>query len=204
MVKQRFIVLIPLILGLIALPGVLQAQKDSTDIRELLENRDDEIKELMGPEGTEYTDEQREKLKNIINGIIDYSAMAEYALEQTYDTLEAGERSDFVDLFSSIVRDQSMNKLDIYRAEVQYEAIRVRGDSATVRTIVTLDRVRTPVYYKMVYRDTPGKWVVVDMIIDDVSTAESYRKQFQTIIRKRGYDFLVETLRKRADKAKSG
>lgn len=174
------------------------AQLDSSSVRELLEERDDEIKELMGPKGTDYTQEQRDKLKDIINGIIDYRAMAQYALQDTYDTLSTAQKDEFVDLFSTIIRDQSLNKLDIYRAEVKYEQIKVGSDTAVVKTIAQLEKVRTPVTYHMKYKDQNSDWVVTDMIIDDVSTAGSYRRQFQNIIRKKGYDSLLETLRKRA------
>lgn len=176
----------------------VSAQQDSATVRELLEERDKEIKDLLGPEGTEYTQEQREKLKNIINGVIDYRAMASFALRETYDTLTTDQRDEFVDLFATIVRDQSLNKLDIYRADVQYNSIEVNDGSAVVNTLVTLEDVRTPVIYDMQYDQEDNMWTVTDMIIDDVSTAGSYQRQFQNIIRKRGYQSLLETLRKRA------
>lgn len=181
--------------------GLLQplaAQQDSATVRELLEERDKEIKDLLGPKGAEYTQEQRDKLKNIINGVIDYRAMASYALDETYDTLDTEQRDEFVDLFATIVRDQSLNKLDIYRADVRYNSIDVNDSKATVNTTVTLDDVRTPVIYQMQYDQQQDAWTVTDMIIDDVSTAGSYHRQFQNIIRKRGYQSLLETLRKRA------
>lgn len=181
-----------------SLTGLAKAQKDSTAVRNLLEQRDREIKELLGPKGTEYTEEQRRKLKDIINGIIDYASMAQFALQTTYDTLSMDQRQEFVDLFASIVRDQSLSRLDIYRAEVEYNDISVSSDSAVVHTIAQLENVRTPVIYKMYFDNTKQQWFITDMIIDDVSTAESYRRQFQNIIRKRGYDYLLETLRKRA------
>ena len=174
------------------------AQLDSATVRDLLEERDQEIKDLLGPKGTEYTQEQREKLKNIINGVIDYRAMASHALQETYDTLSQDQRDEFVDLFATIIRDQSLNKLDIYRADVQYNSIEVNDESAVVNTLVTLEDVRTPVIYDMQYDQESNMWTVTDMVIDDVSTAGSYQRQFQNIIRKRGYDYLLETLRKRA------
>lgn len=176
------------------------AQKDVSDIKQLFEERDREIKALLGPKGTEYTDEQLEKLKNMINGNIDYGAMAQFALGDTYDELSADKQNEFVDLFSTIIRDQSLNKLDIYRAKVTYEDITVEGDSAFVSTIAEMDKVRTPVGYELEYKeeDSTQQWVVTDMIIDDVSTAGSYQRQFQRIIRKNGFDSLMETLRKRA------
>jgi phospholipid transport system substrate-binding protein len=176
------------------------AQLDSSTVRNLLEERDNEIKDLLGPKGTEYTQEQRDKLKDIINGIIDYRAMAQQALQDTYDTLSTEQRTEFVDLFSTIIRDQSLNKLDIYRADVKYEQINVEDNAATVKTLAQLEKVRTPVSYEMKFNGPNNQWVVTDMIIDDVSTAGSYQRQFQNIIRKKGYDSLLETLRKRAAK----
>ena len=180
------------------LPQFVMGQLDSSSVRQLLEERDQEIKELVGPKGTEYTQEQRDKMKDIINGIIDYRAMAEHALQETYDTLSTEQRTEFVDLFSTIIRDQSLNKLDIYRADVKYEEITVEGDSAVVKTMAQLEKVRTPVTYHMMYERDNEKWVVTDMIIDDVSTAGSYRRQFQSIIQRKGYASLLQTLRKRA------
>lgn len=195
--KITFLLLV-LFISLVALnPADSYAQKDCSTIKELLEERDNEIKDLVGPKGTEYTEERREKLKDIINGIVDYRSMAQHALQETYDTLSKEERTEFIDLFSTIIRNHSLNDLDIYRAEVKYDDIQIDGDSAVVQTLAQLEKVRTPVTYEMYYEEGNSGWVVTDIIIDDVSTANSYRRQFQNIINKKGYDSLVETLRKR-------
>lgn len=200
---QKLIVYLFALLLTYSLDGLQQtavAQKDSASVRKLLENRDRQVKKLIGPKGTEYTKEQRQRLKDIINGIVDYSSMAQFALQGTYDTLSSEKRREFVDLFSTIVRDQSLNRLDIYRADVTYNNISVTGDSASVHTTVELEDVRTPVSYKMYFNSDKQQWFISDLIIDDVSTAESYQRQFQRIIRKKGYESLIETLRKRASR----
>jgi phospholipid transport system substrate-binding protein len=175
------------------------AQSSGNEIRTMLEERDEQIKELMGPEGTEYTDSQRSELKEIINGIIDFKAMAQEALGDTYDSITEEERTEFVDLFSTIVRDQSLNKLDIYRAQVTYQAVEADGGTARVETLAQLDNVRTPVNYEMENKN--GEWVITDMEIDDVSTASSYNRQFQRIINQKGFESLMISLRKRAERA---
>lgn len=174
----------------------LIAQPEKEEIKQMLESRDAEIKEILGPEGKEYTQDQRDRLKDIINGIIDFESMASYALGDTYNELSEEERNEFVSLFSTIIRDNSLNKLDIYRADVSYEKIEISDGSARVETIAQLEDVQTPVYYEMEKENS--EWVITDMIIDDVSTAESYNRQFQSIIRKRGYDALKQSLEKRA------
>ncbi len=174
----------------------LFAQNGEQEIRQMLDDRDDEIKELLGPKGTSYTQEQRDELKEIINGVIDFRSMAAYALDDTFDEISSEQRDKFVSLFSTIVRDQSLNRLDIYRAEVTYENISVDGNNARVQTIAQLENVRTPVHYDMERID--GQWMITDMEIDDVSTARSYHRQFQNIIRQRGFDALMESLERRA------
>jgi phospholipid transport system substrate-binding protein len=179
--------------------GSVMAQNGEQQIREMLNERDEEIKELLGPEGTSYTDEQRAELKEIINGVIDFRSIAAYALGDTFDEISDERRDRFVELFATVVRDQSLNRLEIYRADVQYNEIEVNGNEATVQTIAQLENVRTPVGYKMERRD--GKWVVTDFSIDGVSTAESYNTQFQNIIRQRGFDALFNSLERRASRA---
>lgn len=198
-VKTAFVLIVLLgLFGFVRQSEVVAQNGGADEIKKMLEERDAEVKRLIGPKGSEYTQEQRARLKDMINGIIDYREMAQIALEGVYDTLSTDTREEFVDLFSTIIRDQSLNKLDIYRAEVTYNEINVSDGRAEVHTMARLENVRTPVVYYMKKKD--GEWVVIDMAIDDVSTAESYQRQFQNIIRKRGFDSLMETLRKRASR----
>lgn len=177
----------------------VHAQSESETIKQMLESRDDEIKELLGPSGNEYTQGQRDQLKDIINNVIYYRAMAQVALGETYNEISEEDREEFVDLFATIIRDNSLNRLDIYRSDVIYESVDVNNNTANVQTVAELENVRTSVDYDM--RKIDGEWRITDMSIDDVSTAESYNRQFQSIIRQRGFDALLQSLRRRAARA---
>lgn len=176
----------------------IESQADTADhIKKILDDRDQMIKELLGPKGTSYTDEQREKLKSIINDMVDYPAMAQVALDDHYDKISAEEREEFNTLFANVIRQHSLGQLDIYRAEVVYNEIEVDGNTAHVNTTAILDNVRTPVRYRMHKKD--GEWLIADMSVDNLWTAESYRRSFQNIIRRRGFDALLDSLRRRAE-----
>jgi len=177
---------------------IAQPSQAAEDVRELMESRDFQIKQLLGAEGSEHSSNQRDELKDIVNGIIDFTEMAKTALEVTYDTISVEDRTEFVQLFSSIIRDQSLANLDIYRASVSYERIDGTTDSMYIETLAEWDNIRTPVHYIM--SKNSGEWRIEDMSIDDVFTAESYNRQFQRIIRSRGFDYLMSTLRKRAER----
>ncbi len=194
-------ILITLILSitLISVVANANAQEGEQEIRQLLDERDAQIKQLLGPKGNEYTQEQRDDIKDIVNDVIDFRAMAQTALGKTYDEISSEDREEFVSLFATIIRDNSLNRLDIYRAEVTYNNIEVSNSSAKVETTASLDNVRTSVDYNMEKKE--DEWVVTDLIIDEVSTAESYNRQFQSIIRQRGFDALLNNLRRRAERA---
>ena len=179
-------------------PNLVLAQFSdaAADVRELMESRDQKIKQLLDNEGTNNSTNQRDELKDIVNGIIDFNEMAKTALEATYDTISVEERTEFVQLFSSIIRDQSLANLEIYRATVSYERIEGTKDSVYVETLAEWDNIRTPVHY--ILSRSSGEWRIEDMSIDDIFTAESYNRQFQRIIRSRGFDYLMSTLRNRA------
>lgn len=192
---MKSISLIILSLALSAVTITANSDREQ-EVRTVLEQRDEQIKELLGPEGTEYTEEQRERIRSIVNDMMDYREMGRYALAEKFDELDTEQQDEFVDLFSTIIRDQSLRRLEIYRAEVIYDDIEVDDDRALVTTTAILDNRRIPVLYRMNKSDR--EWMITDMSVDNAWTAESYRRSFQNIIRRRGFDALIENLRRRA------
>ena len=178
----------------------VSAQADAEkEVRRILEDRDQQIKALLGPEDSDFSEQQLEELRLIVNDMMDYGAMARFALADTFDELETEQQNEFVDLFAKIIRDQSLSQLDIYRARVEYDEIEVEDNLATVSTTAVMDDNRIVVIYRMQHKQE--QWVITDMSIDDAWTAESYRRSFQNIIRRRGFDALMDNLRRRAGQA---
>lgn len=182
-----------------AAPRLASAQ-DAASVRQFLEGRDREIKQTLGNSDT-YTAEQRESLKRVINDGIDFEAMARTALGPFWSQISVEQRAEFVDVFSEIVRNQSLSNLDVYRSPVTYKDIKVEGDSAYVVTSTVYKDVPAEVAY--VLGRTDGAWRVRDIILDDVSTADGYARSFQTVMRKRGFDSLMQSLRKKLTETQS-
>ncbi len=195
---MRILKIIFISMFLFGFNAFLNAQNIESEIKTMLQQRDAEIKSIVGVKNSKVDNSKRDELKNIVNGIIDFEEMAKYALDEYYNDISEAEKNEFVDLFASIVRDQSLNKLDIYRASVSYNSIKVNGTQAEVNTMAELEDVRTPVNYDMLLKN--NKWVITDMVLDDVSTAETYHRQFQRILSKNGFDALMQSLRKRAER----
>lgn len=194
------LLLVGALIGVGATTNTAAAQDDSRVVKTLLEERDHEIKAVLGDKES-FTDAQRQKLKDVINAGIDFEAMGREALGPFWGEITPAQRKEFVDVFSSIVRNQSLSNLNVYRTDVTYKDITVEGDSAYALTSTVYKEVPTDVAY--VLGNKGGKWLVQDIIIDDVSTAEGYARSFQTVIRKKGFDALMQSLQKKLDKMNS-
>ena len=67
--------------------------------------------------------------------------------------------------------------------------IKVKKDGRTSEIVIE---------YKM--RRAKGRWVVYDVITDDVSIVRNYRSQFNRIIRRDSYEVLVKKMRRKLEK----
>ena len=148
------------------------------------------------------TPEQREQLRNLVNGGIDFAAMGETALGRHWADLTQAQRDEFIAVFSDVVRAQSLADLDAYRARVTYEAITVDGQTALVVTSTEHKDVTVKVEYALAYHD--DQWWVQDIVLDDVSTADGYARSFRRVILKKGFDALMKSLRKKRDESAAG
>ena len=177
-----------------------QAQTPAADreaeIRQMLKERDQQIKAILGTGGS-FTDTQRQKLKTLINGLIDFRAMGRAALGKHWNDLSTEQQTEFINVFSDVVREQSLADLEPYRAPVTYQEVRVEGDEAYVKTTSAQQGERIPVAYDLVYHETSGEWRARDIIVDEVSTVKGYQRSFRSIIRRHGFDALMKSLRKK-------
>lgn len=183
-----------------AVPATAQGQSTAQDIRTMLENRDQQIKSILKG-ADDYTTEQRQELKTLINGVIDFRAMGQTALGPFWNDLTEEQQTEFVDVFRDVVRAQSLSDLEVYNSQVTFDQIEVEGDSAFVRTTTTYQGSKTPVEYVLEQQDST--WLAEDIIVDGVSTAEGYARSFQNVVRKRGYDALMASLKKKRDQVQS-
>ena len=195
---MRAISVLFLMIGMMILPvqSVL-AQNGRQEIRQMLDERDREIKAILGTRDT-FTDAQREKLKVLINDVIDFEAMGKTALGPHWNAITPAQQKEFVEVFGDVVRAQSLSNLDIYRSDVEYDDIDVSGSRATVATTATHGETRIQVSYDLMKQG--GEWYVTDIILDGTSTAQGYANSFQRVFARHGFDRLMESLRARASR----
>jgi phospholipid transport system substrate-binding protein len=193
-------ILVPFILLSVFTAHATSAQQTGDDIRNMLVNRDREIKSLVGSDDT-LSDSRKEELRDVINDVIDFAAMGKAALGRHWKKLTPEQRTEFIDVFSRVIRSNSLSDLEVYRSDVTYDDIQISGQKAHVVTTITYKDVPTKVEYDLVYNGST--WVATDIILDEVSTVKGYSRSFQSLIRKKGYDELMKRLRKKLDESGS-
>lgn len=180
--------------------GPVQADKDSP--LEVIKSRNQTVEKLLKGEGENVDEATREKLKDVINGLMDFRKLSQLALGKYWDDRTEQEKSEFVDTFEQLIRNSSVKKLEIYKADrMEYLQPEINGEKAKVTTIAHKERKQVEIVYKM--HQVNGEWKVYDMEIDGLSTARNYRDSFYKQIAKSSYEEMYEKLQNRLKEQES-
>ncbi|HHT9109183.1 MAG TPA: Tgt2/MlaC family protein [Candidatus Wunengus sp. YC63] len=145
--------------------------------------------------GDEKVQERRQKLWEGISPIFNFEEMSKRALGQHWKSRTTEEKKEFVELFTSIMKDAYIGKTDTYSGE-KVVIISEKQDKkyATVQTkIITNKGTEISVDYNML--NNPGGGTIYDVIIEGVSLVNNYRSQFNNILIKSSYKELVQKIK---------
>jgi phospholipid transport system substrate-binding protein len=189
---------LPLVCCLALTAGAVPARAlASTSPKETLRKTNDQLRKLLKePDPTKV----RSSIKELVNGFLDYQELSTRALGEHWEKLKPEQRTEFVGVLRDLIERNYVRQL---RSNVDYDVVYktedVKGKEATVQTAVKAKRkgreVEIPIDYKLSERG--GKWVVFDVITEEVSLVRNYRSQFQKIIEKDGYEGLIAKMKKR-------
>ena len=139
--------------------------------------------------------EKQRKVRSIVDPHFDYQEMAKRSLGPAWGKLSAGQRQEFVSLFSQLLEASYADKIEKYaqRVKIDYTGEIPSGDSVEVRTVVVKANDRMPLNYRLL--NEAGTWKVYDVVFEGVSLISNYRSQFSRIIHESGYAELVKRLK---------
>lgn len=176
-----------------AAPAQGQGTAQTTSPVEVVRARNAAVESVLRATGDSVDAATREKLKDLINDLIDFEEMSRRALGRHWAARSERERAEFVDVFRQLVRNSSVKKLGIYRADrISYEPSEVSGDEATVTTRAHKDDRSVGIVYHM--HRVGGEWRAYDIVIDEASTMRAYRDSFHREIARSSYEAMFEKL----------
>jgi len=140
---------------------------------------------------------KEKKLWSIADTMFDYPGLSKRTLGKNWETLNSKQQEEFTDLFSTHLGNVYLDRILAYSNEkVVFDKEKTKEDRALVNTRVLGPSKEIPVDYRMVLKDSG--WKVYDVVIEGVSLVENYRSQFKEILRDKGPEYLLETLREKA------
>lgn len=147
-------------------------------------------------QGEEHRQARVRKMWEILLPSFDERAIAQGALGVHWRELSEEQRTHFTQLFIQLVKHSYSGTLDRYTEDAQFffDSERIDGDYAEVRT-----RIKTPSQpdaFAVVYRlhRENGRWLVSDVVAENVSMVQNYRNQFNRILTRSSFDGLVQAL----------
>jgi len=168
-----------------------QLQKSVDEILRILQSE-----ELKRPENK---DERKQRILNVVTNMFDFREMAKSSLAQSWNTLTPEEQDTFVGLFTRLVEQRYIGKIDSYSDQkVVYKKQLVKGDNAMIYTDIVDKDLEIPIIYRL--EENKGKWLIYDLKIENVSLIVNYRRDFDSIIRKEQFAGLVEKITKQLEK----
>jgi phospholipid transport system substrate-binding protein len=182
----------------IALICALLAAAAGGTATESIQKRDAEIRAVLPPIGTEPTDAQKKQAQELLTKFIDFPGMAKAALGRQWEKMSEAKRKELLDAFTKRLKQASLGQIDFYRStEIKYEPEAAEGEVTKVPTAMVVKGEPTHVTYAM--KQGKAGWMIEDIVIDDLSTIETYKTQFSKVIAKEGVDGLITRLNKGQD-----
>jgi phospholipid transport system substrate-binding protein len=168
-----------------------------------LKKSNEEVRKLLkkpAAKGSDAEKEMRSEVKKIVNNFIDYGELARRALGAHWPKISGEQQKEFVSVLRDLIESNYVKQLrSNVDYDMKYEGEELKGGEAVVHSIVKARRNNReesiPIDYKMSKQD--GKWLVFDVITDEVSLVRNYKAQFSKIIDKDGFDGLLKKMKKK-------
>lgn len=173
-------------------PGLHGQTATDTPV-DVVRSRNEAVSAILEAAGDPVDDATLERLKDVINGFIDFRELSRRALGPHWEARTEQEKADFVDVFRQLIRNSSVRKLGVYRADsVTYDPPEISGGEAMLVTVAYRDGSSAEVVYEM--HRVEGEWKAYDVIVDGSSTIRTYRDSFNQEIRRGSYEAMYAKL----------
>jgi phospholipid transport system substrate-binding protein len=139
--------------------------------------------------------ERLEAVRAVASEAFDISETARRALGLHWQQRTPAERLEFVQVFRGLLEQTYLSRIGEFGGErIKYMSERVDGDRAIVRAvIVSKNGAEVPVESRLLQK--ADRWLIYDVLIENISLIASYRSQFDRVIRTASYPELIRRLK---------
>ena len=137
-------------------------------------------------------------IRKVAENLFDFQEMSRRSLGPTWDTVSPAEKQEFVRLFTNLIANSYMGKIEQYAGEpIRYESEQIDGSEASVLSrVVTPKGAEIGIEYRL-YR-AEARWAVYDVRVDGISLVNSYKAQFNRLLQRGSFAELLKQLKQKA------
>jgi phospholipid transport system substrate-binding protein len=168
-----------------------------------LKKANQQLKKSFGNRKPSWSPEAEAKnteIRKIVGSFLDFEELARRALAKHWEGLTAKQRADFVKTLRELVERNYVKQLygqpdyDL-RLEREEKTDNEATVFGTLHATAKGKKVTMVLEYKLVRKG--NRWVVYDVITDDLSLLENYRAEFNKVIAKESFDALLARMKKK-------
>lgn len=154
---------------------------------------------LRDPSLTDHQQERREKFWQIVLPRFDTQEIAKRCLGPQWQQLTEEQRKEFIQLFVELVKGSYQSTLERHSADARFsfDGEHVEGDFAEVNMQILAPSQEKPLSVNYRLHRQGEKWLIYDVVAENVSMVRNYRNQFSRILKESSYEGLVQTLKKK-------
>lgn len=186
--------LIVALAALLFAPAAPRAEEAPDEPLKILKANTEKIRELVLQSKSD--EEMRENVKGLMDQLVNFEEFGELSLGKDWPKLTDEQRKIYLVQFKALLQRTYLRRFKPgkefsvkYRSATRFNKPKDRGE---IKTTIISGEVEADVDYRF---HNSGDWRVYDMIVDDVSIMRNYRKSFLRILRKDGFDALIEKMK---------
>jgi phospholipid transport system substrate-binding protein len=150
-------------------------------------------------QGKEQRQQHIEKMWEIVLPRFDTDEIAKRSLGVHWQTLTEDQKKEFTHLYIQLIKKYYGGTLERYTTDAQFffDRENIDGDHAEVDTRIIAPSQETP--FSVVYRlhRAGDKWLIHDVVAENVSLVQNYRNQFSRIIAQSSAGGLIDALKRK-------
>ncbi|MBW2456920.1 MAG: ABC transporter substrate-binding protein, partial [Deltaproteobacteria bacterium] len=149
------------------------------------------------------TEARQKKLRKLFDEVLAYQVFAENSLGKKWSDRSAAEQTKFSGLLTKLVRNNYRRNLKkMLDFEITYVGEKAKDGGTLVQTRAKhkTDAREPAIEIDFLVSTVGGKQMITDIITERASMVKTYKSQFLRILRKKGFDKLIEKMEKKLAK----
>jgi len=142
------------------------------------------------------TEQKRSGIESIAYQRFDFPTMSRLVLARNWQRFSKPQQTQFMDEFKRYLAVNYGNRIERYdqqKVEIVAERKEPRGD-VTIQSVVHGGEFEgATVDYRL--RESNGRWLVIDVIVEGISLVSNFRDQFKEVLARGGPEELLQALR---------